>query len=272
MAVICISRELAANGEETARELAKLSGYRYIERDFIESQLSQHDIDAEFLKKYDEKKPGFFASMPDKRERFLHFLKVVLFSEAAKGDCIFLGRGGGAVLRGTPGVLSIRLIAPYEVRLKRLERTYGWDQRTAERHIQQSDRDRQGFYRFFFELDWHDSSNYDLTMNTGKITPAQAAEVIEQYRKTAISAHDQEACRIQLEEQRLKTAVYGEIMFTRNIRPRTITVAVKGSRVTLSGLASTREEIHLAEEAAARVPGVQEVVNDLVVMRQAASS
>ena len=119
MAVICLTRELAAKGEETARELARLGGYRYIERDYIEARLAEHKIGADILQQYDEKRPGLWASMSENRDRYLHFLKAIIYEETAKGRCVILGRGAWALLREVPGVLSVRLMAPPDVRLGR---------------------------------------------------------------------------------------------------------------------------------------------------------
>jgi len=54
MAVICISRELASYGEETAQELAKLNGYRIVDKEHIEAALTAIGIDANKQARYDE--------------------------------------------------------------------------------------------------------------------------------------------------------------------------------------------------------------------------
>jgi hypothetical protein len=59
MAVICISRELASYGEETAQELAKLNGYKIVDKEHIEAALSAIGIDIEKQERYDEKNPVF---------------------------------------------------------------------------------------------------------------------------------------------------------------------------------------------------------------------
>ena len=44
MAVITISRELAALGDETANELSRLSGYRFIDRKIIEQRIAGYGV------------------------------------------------------------------------------------------------------------------------------------------------------------------------------------------------------------------------------------
>jgi len=266
MAVICLTRELAAKGEETARELARLGGYRYIERDYIEARLAEHKIGADILQQYDEKRPGLWASMSENRDRYLHFLKAIIYEETAKGRCVILGRGAWALLREVPGVLSVRLMAPPDVRIDRVKLAYACDDKTAEYHIRQSDNNRQGFHRYFFDINWRDSTLYDMTMNSGRIDPQTAAYTIEELRKVMISPEDENAGRFKLEELRLKTAVAGEIVFERRIQIQSLAVLVDGGRVVLAGYTVSRIVANAAVEAARKVPGVESVTDELSIV------
>ena len=68
MAVITISRQVAALGDEIADALAKKLGYVFIDRKEIEKRIVDLGFSEEKLKKYDEKKPGFFASLTKDRD------------------------------------------------------------------------------------------------------------------------------------------------------------------------------------------------------------
>lgn len=61
MAIIAISRQVAALGDEISTELAKKLGYKFINRNELEKRIVDLGFPAEKLKKYDEKKPGFFC-------------------------------------------------------------------------------------------------------------------------------------------------------------------------------------------------------------------
>jgi cytidylate kinase len=266
MSVICITRELAALGDETAREFANLNGYRNIERDYIESRLAENDIGPDELARYDEKRPGLWASMSENRDRYLHFLKTILYDEAFKGNCVIIGRGGGAVLAGVPNVVSVRLVAPHAVRLERIKTAHSCDAKSAEHQIKQSDHDREGFHRYFFGIDWKDASLYDLVINTGKINPAGAAKIIENYRLFSLSPEDEKNGQVVLEERRLKTAVIGEITYKKGIHIQSLEVTVEGRRITLLGFAPSRNIAAAAIEAARGVKGAEEVLDDIHIM------
>ena len=63
MAIITISRQVAALGDEIAAAAAQMLGYKFFDRQSIEKKIVQLGFSPEKLKKYDEKKPGFFASL-----------------------------------------------------------------------------------------------------------------------------------------------------------------------------------------------------------------
>ena len=100
MAIITIAREIASLGEETAQELAHICGYRLIDKEYLEGKLNSIGISAEKRAKYDEKNPGFWASLSQQRDDYLHFLKSAITGSGA-GEQLHHngGRGAYAILR-----------------------------------------------------------------------------------------------------------------------------------------------------------------------------
>jgi cytidylate kinase len=272
MAVICISRELAANGEETARELTKIGGYRYIESNHIESRMTEMEIDHQDIRHFDERKPGPLSLLPERRLRFLQVLKEIIYEEASRGNCIILGRGAGALLRGIPGVISVCLVAPRELRVHRIKLAHSCDERTAEHQIRQSDHDRRGFLKYFFDLDWHNGENYDLTINTGAINPKDTAALIDSFRGFAVSSADEKRGIQMLKELRIQSAVMAEILYARKLRVQGFSATMKNGRLTLSGIAGSREESQAAETAARSIEGVEMLDNQIAVLPHASAS
>ncbi|MDR1748403.1 MAG: cytidylate kinase-like family protein, partial [Spirochaetaceae bacterium] len=98
MAVIAISRQVAALGDEIAASLAQKLNYRFIGRKIIEQKLVALGFPEEKLKKYDERKPGFFASLAKDRDEYLDYLQTALLESAVEGNCILIGRGAFFIL------------------------------------------------------------------------------------------------------------------------------------------------------------------------------
>src|SRR5208337_660538 len=211
MAIVTIARELAALGEEVARELSRITNYKLLDREYLEKRLGDYGLDPHKREKYDEKKPGFWASLSQERDDYLHFLKAALFEETIGGDCIVVGRGGAAIYKSVPSHISIKLVAPLGVRIERVMKSYGCDERHALQIVEESDHTRAGFHKYFFSIDWADPRGYDLTLNSGRSDPAQEAMLVDVYRKTAVSAAKEETGRRRLAELLFGQRVVTEI-------------------------------------------------------------
>ncbi len=266
MAIICISRELAANGEETGRELAKLAGYRFIERGFIDVWLAEHDIGPQVLNKYDERKPGFFAAMPEHRDEFLHYLGMAIIEEAADNHCVFVGRGAVAILSGIPGVISVLLTAPDEIRIQRLAKAHGIDKHLADTRVRRSDHDRKGFYRYFFHRNWLSSRFYDLIINTEVLSPLQAARIIDSFRREISTPENEMHTLAALQQKLLEKEVIHAVLYKANIDVHNLIVVTAGHTVTLKGYTETLQNADRATTAARGVDGVIAVNQEISIV------
>ena len=266
MAIICISRELAAGGEETARQLASAGGYRFIERGDIVAELEKHNITREALLQYDEKKPGFWAALSENRDMYIHYLAQAICAEAARGDCVILGRGAGAILSGVPGVLGVLIVAPQAARRANLQKIQSCDARSAEHQLRQSDHDRQGFHKYFFDTDWQHPASYDITVNTGRMGIPDAVELIEKTRQLRIRPGNEAEGKTMLEKMLLQNIIAGEILYTRRIRIQNLEVGVTGGDVMLSGSAISHAAVANALEAVRAIPGVKSVSSAIAVV------
>ena len=63
MAIITLARQVAAKGDEVAQDLASKLNYNFISRKQIEQRIIELGFPQDKLPKYDERKPGFFASL-----------------------------------------------------------------------------------------------------------------------------------------------------------------------------------------------------------------
>ena len=266
MAIICISRELAAGGGQTALELAAANGYRIIERDEILAELERHNITRETFSNYDEKKPGFRAALSENKDMYIHYLKQAIYSEAVHGDCIIVGRGAGAILRDIPGVIAVLIVAPHEARIEYLQKTHSRDAKICEQEIKQSDQDRRGYHKYFFNVDWQDPLSYDLTINTGKMRIPDAVGLIEKLRHLKITPEKEAKGKAVLANILLQRLVSGEILYARRSQIRNLVVDVSEGSVSLSGLAISHRAEANALEAVRAIPGVKSVSSDIVAV------
>ncbi|MDR2741217.1 MAG: cytidylate kinase-like family protein [Treponema sp.] len=250
MAIITISRELAAMGDETAQELAKLLGYRFIDKHSLEERIKSYGVVGRKFEKYDERKPSFWASLSQDRDDYLHYLKTAMLTEAAEGGCIFIGRGASAVFRDIPGVLAVFLVAPGGIRCERVKSYFHCDDKRARQIIDQSDRDRMGFHRYFFDIEWKESSNYHLILNTGFLHPSAAAEIIKFHRDHVITSEVEIQNTARLKELILGQQVVHHILYKKEIPIHFLEASVAEKIVTLYGVANSQSLVEAAVSAA----------------------
>ena len=193
MAVITISRQVAALGDEIADALAKKLGYVFIDRKEIEKRIVDLGFSEEKLKKYDEKKPGFFASLAKDRDEYLDYVQTAILEAASQNNCILIGRGAFSILEGVENVIAVRLIANNDIRKQRLMNEFSWDEKKAMQRIQESDTNRIGFHKSFFNMDVDDPSHFIMVMNTGLLNVESAANMIVSIVKGYITPEKEEA-------------------------------------------------------------------------------
>jgi cytidylate kinase len=272
MAIITVSRELAALGDETARELAKFPGYRFMDKHTLEERIISYGIDIEKLKKYDERKPSFFASLSRDRDDYLHYLKTAMFTEALGGDCVFIGRGAWAIFKDMPARISVFLVAPPEIRIERVKSYFRCDDRRAKLIIEQSDQDRAGFHRYFFDLDWKDPGNYHLSLNTGNFAPSACAEIIGGLRDKIFTPETEERNAARLKELILEQRITHLIGHELAVPVHFLEVSVSGGSVTLYGVANSQAlvdaAINAAREAADAEGGGADVYSEIQIVRE----
>jgi len=268
MAIIAISRELAALGDETAHELADILHYRFVDKKVLEDRMKSLGAAEQKILKYDERKPSFWASLSQDRDNYLHYLKAAIFSEAGQGNCVFIGRGCAALLRGIPGVLSVLLTAPTAIRLERVKSYFHCDDYRASQIIDQSDRNREGFHQNFFEVKWKRPDNYHLALNTGFLHPRLCAALIKTTLEETVTEETETANTLRLKDLILGQQVAHHLRFEKNIPIHFLEVAVQSGAVTLFGVVNTPSLVEAAVQGTKEVPAVCSVTSEIQVVQE----
>jgi cytidylate kinase len=249
MGIIAVSRELAALGDETARELAKLLGYRFVDKHVLEERIKSYGIEGQKFIKYDERKPSLFASLSQDRDDYLHYLKTAIFAEAEQGDSVFIGRGAGAVFKNMPALISLFLASPPDIRIERVKSYFQCDERRARQIIETSDKNRTGFHRYFFDIDWRDPGNYHISLNTGIFHPADCAEIINQFKKRFFTPESEAKNAERLKELILEQRIKHYIRYEQAIPIHFLEVSVSGNNITLYGVSNSQALVDTAMDA-----------------------
>jgi cytidylate kinase len=268
MAIITISRELAALGNEIAKELNKQLGYRFVDKLTLEDRIKSYGVTDQKLQKYDERKPSFFASLSQDRDDYLHYLKSAILNEAADGNCIIIGRGAFSILGDLPGVFPVYLVSTEDVRIARVKSYFHCDEKRSREIINQSDQDRIGFHKYFFDADWKNPKNYTLTINTSHLHPAFCAEMIKNLITSAVNEETETLFRQKMKELILAQSIIHHVLYEKEIAIHFLEASVSGSAACLFGVASSAALAEAAVNAAKEVPSVQSVSSEIQIVHE----
>ena len=268
LSIVTVSREMAALGDETAQELASVLGYRLVDKEAIEARMYSLGVRVEYFKKFDERKPSFFAAVSQDQEDYLHCLQAAILAEAEEGHCVIVGRGANVILKDMPALISLFLSARTEVRMERVRNYFRCDDKRAAQIIERSDKERAGFYRSFFDIDWRHKGNYHMSFNTGIFSPEKCAKIVAGIKDEIFTPEAEGQNREMLKDMILVHKIRNSIMYEHDLPIRFLDVSVANGTVTMRGAANSQalldNALSLAQEAASSA----DVRNEMQVIRE----
>jgi cytidylate kinase len=239
MAIITISRQVASFGDEIAANLAQTLGYRFIGRKDIEQRIVSLGFPEDKLHKYDEKKPGFLASLAKERDEYLDYLQTAVLEAAADDDCVLIGRGTFVILNELPHRVSVRLVADDEVRLARLMKEFSWDTKQAQARINESDTNRSGFHKTFFNLDHVRATHFHAVINTALVDVDTATKIITAMVHNLVSPEQDVAGKKRLGELLEAQLLVNKLVFDHHLNIYFLRAVISGDTVRLQGIADS---------------------------------
>ena len=181
MAVITVSRQLGSAGDYIAGLVASMLAYRLVNRQNIIMEAQRSGlIDMEIADAVSEGKPPLLERFDRKKSRAVYAIRSILRELGSTGNAVIVGRGGQAELKDYAEVLNVRVIADFETRVARIMQDNEIGRSQAVRMLKQSDKERTRYVKHFFLINISDPGFYDLVINTSRISPDMAANLIVQ--------------------------------------------------------------------------------------------
>ncbi len=260
MAIVTISQEMGAGGPEIGMAVAQKLGYRYVDQELLQDAVRRYGLAEEKLSHLDESKPTLFERFDAETRHYITILQTTLLEFAETDNVVLMGRGGQWLLRGIPHVLRVRVIAPFEHRVKQwIRRTAELTaetptQRAAAEFVRRDDTEKKGRMRYLYEVDIDDPTLYDIILNTEKLPHEAGVEMIERATRHPKLATTP-AGRQVVASRTLASRVQVALAMHPDTRRYRITVEADGGVVTLEATAALEQAIDVARD----VPGVREV-------------
>jgi cytidylate kinase len=265
MATITVSKQLGSLGEEIASAVAEKLQYEYVDKEKLGKILVDFGFGGLEVEKFDEKRPPFWDSLAIQRTNFLYSIRAAIYEFARKGRVVIVGRGGQVLLKNLPGTLHVRIFAPFDLRVKRLAESARVDEKHAFRLIRRSDHDSAGYVHSFFNADWNDASLYDLLINTERLSPAAAVQLILDSASSGEIKEGEKKGRERLADLALVQRIEAKLVVLLGSDLHHVEIqAVKGA-VTLRGAVPSFALKEECKEIVAALEGVEKVDNELLV-------
>jgi cytidylate kinase len=172
--VLTLSRELGAGDTGFAPTLGERLDLRVYDRALLEQEAVRLGVTEEELERVEEHPAGIFERFRpgSLHQRYFEALGQLLKELAGRGDVLLVGRGGSGFLRDLPRAFHVHLVAPADVRVRRVMEHRWLREDQARQLIARSDAERGGFYQNYFGADWSDPLEYHLTVNSGRLGPS----------------------------------------------------------------------------------------------------
>ncbi len=205
--VVTFSVQLGSGGFALARALAERLEYRYCDSQVTSQAATEAGVSPEVIASA-ERVPSLVERM---FERFLatsfyageipetgtaaavildsalhnmtssdyrRLIEQVVEKLAAEGKAVIVGHASQVTLAKQPDVLKVYIHGSPEKRAQRMVAEEGSAPDEAAALIQQLDRDREGFFKRYYHIDWRDADNYDLSLNTDALSHDAALDLL----------------------------------------------------------------------------------------------
>ena len=265
MTIVAISRELGSGGNTIAAAVAKALNYEFVDREIVLRAAQAHGIPAEKIAAADEHRLSVWQRFNEERRRYLAFIEAAYLSFAERGNVVTAGRGGPFFLREVSHAVKVKLMAPFDVRIRRVMEQDHVDHKTASARVRTYHRDLCGRIDYLFGLDWTQPENYDLVINTRDDAWPFYTDLLvavarhPRYQPTPDSLQ-------QIHDLSLAAQVRAAIADAPVTQHLHLEVSARAGRVALKGVVFSPATLDAAAETARRVPGVTQVTCEVVAI------
>lgn len=240
MTVIAMTREMGTRGKLVAALLAERLAARLVYHELVDDPPDRADMTGPSdVKRHLGGGSGAGAPPYGAARRNGLMTPAEILETANRGNVIMRGWGAVRILHTIPHVLCIRVCAPMEARIAEMTRRIGVSERTARREIERNDAAHTGVFRRLLGGDWRTSLNYDLVLNTARLSPEDCADlVVDTVSRTAFreTEESRQALADRLAEARIASFLANDPALSAHAR--NVYISASGGTVTLYGAVS----------------------------------
>jgi cytidylate kinase len=270
MALVAMTREMGSLGKDVAAAVADRVGRQVIHHEIIDNLASKMRLRKSHVIRFLEGKSGIWERLTTDKTSLSIYTADETFALVESGRvAVIRGWGATHLLRPVPHVVAVRVCAPFEMRVKRMMERLNTDDRDfVVNEIRLSEEAHSAITRRHFGVNWQNSENYDLVLNTERLTIEECADEVASLLDDKTFEETEESLRI-FANLALAAHVRSALRQDDRTNKLQISVTADDGIVTFAGLIAASQEAKHAAEVARLVPGVKDAV--VIQLRVAAA-
>ena len=199
--IYTIGREFGSMGKLVGEKLAERLGIKCYDKELLQKAAKESGFCEEIFVNHDEKptnsflyslvmdtySSGSYSTAPFLDMPLNHKVFLAQFDTIKKiaenESCVIVGRCADYALANHPDVINVFVRADLEDRVKIISKRLDLTENKAKDMIIKNDKQRASYYNYYTSKKWGETSSYDLTINTSKISVDDAVDLILDFRK-----------------------------------------------------------------------------------------
>jgi cytidylate kinase len=267
MTVIAMTREIGSFGLDVAAGLAATLGLKIIQSDTVADSIAKRlGVDERAVLRYVNGSASLLERWQIDRRKLFHYAAEEILRLAQQDNVLIKGWGVATLLRDLSGVISVRVCAPMDFRVRVLmDRLGGKDADAVREQIERYDAARARTMRAYFNVEQEDPRLYHIVLNTQRLSIEACVKTVSELAKRARfqdNAATQSTLANKLVEAEIGSVLAEHISLVAT--PLGVSVSVVNGMVTLSGTTSSGSVRKRAEKIARDVAGAFQIDNQIV--------
>lgn len=158
--------------------LSKNSAFRYVTREDLTASVDALGEQARKVTATIAKAAHDYGPFGALRRPYKILMRMALLEYVRQGNVAYFGYSGHLLLEKLPRVLTARLIAPVQQRVRMLMESENKTKEEAQEYIRTVDDDRVRWARFMYAKNIRDPEQYHLCINLGKTSISAACSIL----------------------------------------------------------------------------------------------
>ena len=267
MTVIAMTREIGSLGTAVAERLAARLGLKVIHSEVVAEGVAERlGVEAGAVLRYVNGSATLLERWQIDRRRLFRYAAEEVLRLAQQGNVLIKGWGAATLLRDMPQVISVRVCAPMDFRVRVvMDRLGTKDANAVREQIERYDAARARTMRALFDTEQEDSRLYHIVLNTERLPIDACVKAVCDLAESP-RFRDRATTRSMLANKLLEAKIGSAFVEHISVAavPLGVSVSVSDGKVTLAGTTSSGSVRKRAEKIARDVASVCHIDNRIV--------